>query len=763
MAARSWPPTPTPHDLLTYTLSGPDMALFKIKSDTAAAEGMRGGQISLNANTELDYEDRTTYMVTVTAADPDGEMASVDVTIKVTDVDEAPKIIVGGLVVRGTSDINYAENGTGMVATYSAAGPDAADATWSLSGADAGDLSISSAGVLTFMASPNYESPADANTDNIYMVMVNANDGTNDAMKAVTVRVTNEEEMGEVTLWAGADALTMAPQVGDTITGAVMDPDGGETVESWQWAKTMTPDMMDSWMPITGATDAAYMVTADDTGYHLRVMATYTDAAGTDMAMEYSPATMMVTAMMTVPMFDSETATREVAENTEASMDIGDPVMGTDADGDTLIYALGGTDAGSFYIDPETGQLKTLAALDYETKATYSVMVTATDPDSASDMITVTITVTNVDEPGMVTLWAGADALTMAPQVGDTITGAVMDPDGGVTGQMWQWSRTMDTADMSSWMDITDATNSAYMVMEGDTGYYLRVMATYTDAAGTDMAMEDSPATMMVTAMMTVPMFDSETATREVAENTEASMDIGDPVMGTDADGDTLIYTLSGTDAGSFYIDPETGQLKTLAALDYETKATYSVMVTATDPDSASDMITVTITVTNVEEPGEVTLWAGADALTMAPQVGDTITGLVVDPDLGVTGQMWQWSRTMDTADMSSWMDITDATNSAYMVMEGDTGYYLRVMATYTDAVGTDMDMAYSMPTMMVTAVDETQPADFDPLAKYDADKSGGIEKDEVIQAINDYLFGVGADAISKDDVIETINLYLFG
>ena len=386
-------------------------------------------------------------MVTVTAADPNGLSDTIDVTIKVTDVDEAPKIIAGGLVVRGTSDINYAENGTGMVATYSAAGPDAADATWSLSGADAGALSISSAGVLTFMASPNYESPADANTDNIYMVMVNANDGTNDAMKAVTVRVTNEEEMGEVTLWAGTDALTMAPQVGDTITGAVMDPDGGETVESWQWARTMTPDMMDSWMPITGATDAAYMVTADDTGYHLRVMATYTDAAGTDMAMEYSMATMMVTAMMTVPMFDSETATREVAENTEASMDIGDPVMGTDADGDTLIYALGGTDAGSFYIDPETGQLKTLAALDYETKATYSVMVTATDPDSASDMITVTITVTNVDEPGEVTLWAGADALTMAPQVGDTITGAVMDPDGGVTGESWQWARTMDTAD----------------------------------------------------------------------------------------------------------------------------------------------------------------------------------------------------------------------------------------------------------------------------------------------------------------------------
>ena len=315
---------------------------------------------------------------------------------------------------RATPSTTPTERDTGyhlrVMATYTDAvgtdmAMDAADATWSLSGADAGALRISSAGVLTFMAPPNYESPADANTDNTYMVMVNANDGTNDAMITVTITVTNEEEMGEVTLWAGADALTMAPQVGDTITGAVMDPDGGVTGESWQWAKTMTPDMMDSWMPITGATDAVYMVTAGDTGYHLRVMATYTDAAGTDMAMEYSMSTMMVTIM---------------------------------------------------------------------------------------------------DEMGEVTLWAGTDALTMAPQVGETITGAVMDPDGGVMGETWQWAKTMTPDMMDSWMDIQDATDDAYMVTAGDTGYYLRVMATYTDAVGTDTAMVDSMPTMMVTEMMGV-------------------------------------------------------------------------------------------------------------------------------------------------------------------------------------------------------------------------------------------------------------------
>ena len=57
------------------------------------------------------------------------------------------------------------------------------------------------------------------------------------------------------------DALTMAGTQGlaeDPITGAVTDPDWRRTGATWQWAKTMTPDMMESWMDITGATDAAY-------------------------------------------------------------------------------------------------------------------------------------------------------------------------------------------------------------------------------------------------------------------------------------------------------------------------------------------------------------------------------------------------------------------------------------------------------------------------------------------------------------------------
>ena len=106
----------------------------------------------------------------------------------------------------------------------------------------------------------------------------------------------------------------------------------------------------------------------------------------------------------------------------------------------------------------------------------------------------------------------GADALTMAPQVGDTITGAVMDPDGDVRNRRVLAVGQDHDAGHDGELDAHHRRNhAAYTVMEGDTGYYLRVMATYTDAVGTDMAMVDSMPTMMVT-MMTVPMFETETA-----------------------------------------------------------------------------------------------------------------------------------------------------------------------------------------------------------------------------------------------------------
>ena len=144
---------PNVDDNLTYALSGADMASFSISSDA--------GQIS--AKMKLDYEAKKSYMVTVTATDPSGASDSVDVTIKVTDMDEAPEIIVGGLAITGTASVSYAENGTDLVATYDLAGPNAdSSGRWTtLGGADAGDFTFHQQGCSRFRRAPDYEAPAD--------------------------------------------------------------------------------------------------------------------------------------------------------------------------------------------------------------------------------------------------------------------------------------------------------------------------------------------------------------------------------------------------------------------------------------------------------------------------------------------------------------------------------------------------------------------------------------------------------------------------
>ncbi len=137
------------------------------------------------------------YEVTVRASD--GTMhADRMVRVTVENVNEAPAIIAGGLVVSGPANPSVAENTptTTPVATYTASGPDAASATWLLGGADAGDFSLSNSGVLSFRTSPNFERPADADTNNVYEVTVTANDGTNTVMRDVTVTVTDVEEQG---------------------------------------------------------------------------------------------------------------------------------------------------------------------------------------------------------------------------------------------------------------------------------------------------------------------------------------------------------------------------------------------------------------------------------------------------------------------------------------------------------------------------------------------------------------------------------------
>ena len=106
-------------------------------------------------------------------------------------------IVNAAPTITSSATQSAAENQT-AVATLTATDPDlpAQALTWSITGgADASSLSITSAGVLTFDAAPDFEAPGDANGDGEYVIDVQVSDGNGgETSQTVTVSVTNVNE-----------------------------------------------------------------------------------------------------------------------------------------------------------------------------------------------------------------------------------------------------------------------------------------------------------------------------------------------------------------------------------------------------------------------------------------------------------------------------------------------------------------------------------------------------------------------------------------
>ena len=141
-----------------------------------------------------------------------------------------------------------------------------------------------------------------------------------------------------------------------------------------------------------------------------------------------------------------------------------------------------------------------------------------------------------------------------------------------------------------------------------------------------------------------------------VAENTTA---IG-TVTATDADGDTLTYSVTGDDASSVSIGSGTGVLAFNTAPDYENPSSasgdndYSIIVVASD-GSATGSVGIVVSVTDVDEnsnsapvitsPNSFTAAENQTAIgtvTATDADGDSITFQVSGSELAITsGGVW--------------------------------------------------------------------------------------------------------------------------
>ena len=70
--------------------------------------------------------------------------------------------------------------------------------------------------------------------------------------------------------------------------------------------------------------------------------------------------------------------------------------------------------------------------------------------------------------------------------------------------------------------------------------------------------------------------------TGSVYENASSSTVIYD-VDASDVDGDTLTYSVSGTNAGQVNIDSDDGEIRLKSPADFETQSSYNFTVSVTD------------------------------------------------------------------------------------------------------------------------------------------------------------------------------------
>ena len=109
---------------------------------------------------------------------------------------------------------------------------------------------------------------------------------------------------------------------------------------------------------------------------------------------------------------------------------------------------------------------------------------------------------------------------------------------------------------------------------------------------------------------------------------------------------------------------------------------------------------------------------------------------------------MWAWAKSSSAN--GPWTTISGESGSSYTTVEADAGNYLQATVSYDDSVSTG-NTAEGVTANRVA------------LHTYDGNANGEIERSEVIDAINDFLFPPDPNnRISRDEVIEVIGLFLF-
>ena len=359
---------------------------------------------------------------------------------------------------------------------------------------------------------------------------------------------------------------------------------------------------------------------------------------------------------------------------------------GTDSEGAGTTWDVRGADAALFTIDG--GVLKFRNPPDFEDPKdraagndfgrttpnanaemnTYSIVVrsiaTRRSGDTWPAQTTsqpVTVNVTNVDEPGVVTInW-------LQPEIDVAIMATLEDPDGPTTtptGPTWSWTvsnvATPDMMNDDHWRDGqgTGQAEATYTPVEADTPdadfeRFLRATVTYTDEEGSNKTARGVSVKPVQDAGGGAengsPDFEDELEERTVQETAGAGIPVGNAVTASvesPSVKDTLTYGIRAVvpddlddipvadrpsitvadhagDPDVFSIDKASGQITVAGGLNFERgtpfDGKYVVVVTVTDPSAASTNMDLAVVPANYRGTDDVVVVITATDVNEAP------------------------------------------------------------------------------------------------------------------------------------------------
>ena len=565
---------------LSYSLSGTDAALFTIDANT--------GVVSFRAAPDFeapgDADGDNVYDIIVTASD-DTNSTEQPVAITVTNENDNAPAFTSPATVR------VAEN---QVAAYEAAAADAdgGPLSYSLSGTDAALFTIDAdTGAVSFRAAPDFEAPGDADGDNVYDIIVTASDGANSTEQPVAITVTNDNDNPPA--FTSPATVRVAENQVAAYEAAATDADGDPLSYSLSGtdAALFTIDANTGAVSFRAAPDFEAPGDADGDNVYDIIVTASDDTNSTE-----QPVAITVTNENdNVPAFISP-ATVRVAENQVAAYE----AAAADADGGPLSYSLSGTDAALFTIDANTGAVSFRAAPDFEVPGdddgdnVYDIIVTASDgANSREQPVTITVTNENDNAPA----FTSPATVRVAENQVAAYEAAAADADGGPL------SYSLSGTDAALFMIDADTGAVSFRAApdfeapgDADRDNVYDIIVTASDGANST----EQPVAITVTNDNDNPPAFTSPATVRVAENQVAAYE----AAATDADGDPLSYSLSGTDAALFTIDANTGAVSFRAAPDFEAPGdadgdnVYDIIVTASDDTNSTEQ-PVAITVTN--------------------------------------------------------------------------------------------------------------------------------------------------------------------